>query len=78
MSLKLFGLYLDDLQATLQNTPDSACPMLGDTTLPVLLYADPVTLTRRATTPDGRAAAFCHSKRLTVYIEKTKAMVCWF
>ena len=35
-----FGLYLDDLQAALQNTPDSACPMLGDTTLPLLLYAD--------------------------------------
>ena len=40
MSPNLFGLYLDDLQAALQNTPDSDCPMLGDTTLPLLLYAD--------------------------------------
>ena len=34
LSPNLIGLYLDDLQAALQDTPNSDCPGLGDTALP--------------------------------------------
>ena len=40
LSPNLFGLYLDDLQAALQDTQDSNWPVLGDIALTLLLYAD--------------------------------------
>ena len=79
MSPNLFGLYLDDLQAALQDTPNSDCPVLGDTALPLLLYADDLAILSHS--QEGLQClmdallAFGHTKRLTVNIEKTKAMV---
>ena len=79
LSPNLFGLYLDSLQATLQDTPNSDCPVLGDTALPLLLYADDLAILSHSQEGLQRLMdalqAFCHTKRLTVNIEKTKAMV---
>ena len=79
MSRNLFGLYLDDLQGALTDTPDSNCPMLGDYALPLLLYADDLAILSHSEEGLQRLMdaleAFCHTKRLTFNIEKTKAMV---
>ena len=79
LSPNLFGLYLDSLQAALQDTPNSDCPVLGDTALPLLLYADDLAILSHSQEGLQRLMdalqAFCHTKRLTVNTEKTKAMV---
>ena len=79
LSPNLFKMYLDDLQAALPNNIDSDCPMLGDTTLPLLMYADDLTILSHS--QEGlqdlmdALQAFYQSKHLTLNIEKTKAMV---
>ncbi len=79
MSTNLFGLYLDELQKAFTDTPDRDCPLLRDFALPLLLYADDLAIMSDSKEGLQRLMdalqTFCHGKRLTVNIEKTKAMV---
>jgi len=79
MSPNLFGLYLDDLQECLENTTDHDSPELWGISVPLLLYADDLAIVSHSLASLQRLMdalqAFCHRRRLTVNVEKTKAMV---
>ena len=66
----------------LQALEDSDCPALGDTALPLLIYADDLAILSKWHLQEGLQClvdalqAFCHTKRLTVSIGKKQATIC--
>ena len=80
LSPTLFGLYLDDFEQALEANHDGLdLPVLRVQRVPALLYADDLALV--ATSPEGLQAqldllqAYAAKWRLTVNIDKTKAVV---
>ena len=79
LSPNLFGLYLDELEKILLEVPNNEAPTIAGIQVPLLLYADDLTLLsssqRSLQNLLDRLHAFCEDRGLTVNVEKIKVVV---
>ena len=79
LSPTLFGLYVDGLEKHLLGTADIDAPTLMGVMVPLLLYADDLTLMSESVsglqTQLNALASFCEQRQLTVNLSKTKVVV---
>ena len=79
LSPNLFGLYLDELEKILLEVPNNDAPTIAGIQVPLLLYADDLTLLsssqRGLQNLLDRLHAFCEDRGLTVNVDKTKVVV---
>ena len=79
LSATLFGLFVDGLEQHLMDTVGHDAPSLSGALIPLLLYADDLTI--MSTTPAGlqrqlnALQLFCEQRQLTVNLAKTKVVV---
>ncbi len=78
LSATLFGLFVDGLEQHLMDTLGHDAPSLSGALIPLLLYADDLTI--MSTTPAGlqrqlnALQLFCEQRQLTVNLTKTKVV----
>ena len=75
LSPMLFGLYIDGLEDFLADV--APAPVIDGVAVPLLLYADDLVLLSHSGLQDllDRLHEFCQQRRLSVNIEKTKAVI---
>ena len=78
LSATLFGMFVDGLEQHLMDTLGQDAPCLSGAVIPLLLYADDLTIV--STTPEGlqrqvnALQLFCEQRQLSVNLAKTKVV----
>ena len=81
LSATLFGLFVDGLEQHLMDILGHDAPSLSGVLIPLLLYADDLTI--MSTTPAGlqrllnALQIFCEQRQLSVNLAKTKEVTFW-